>query len=571
MTVRWSAIGLLMTVVCLGQVHLSSVGSGVAESTRLRVAANYAKLPLVFEPNRGQADARARFLSRGPGYNLFLTSNEAVFLLSKPAAQPKPRHRLSEPQKASYDYNKPLSATALRMKLVGANPTPEVLGVDELPGKSNYFIGDDPSRWHTNITNYGRIRYHNVYPGIDLIYYGNQRELEYDFVVAPGGDPQALRLDVDGAKKVMIDAKGDLVLHTDQGDIRLQKPVVYQDMGGVKQTIAAHYALRGKHGVGFEVGPYDTARLLVIDPVLTYSTFLSGSGNDLAIGITVDGIGNAYVTGETSSSNFPTTVGAFQTSNKSTSPTSTFGNYGYDAFVTKLNPTGTTLLYSTYLGGNLDDSGAGIAVDSLGNAYVTGRTSSTNFPTTLGAFQTLYPGSPFGTNTYHPFITKLNALGNGLLYSTYLGGSDLDAGLGITVDSAGDAFVTGFTKSLNFPTTVGAYQPTWGGGVQFVATETFVTKLNPLGTALLYSTYLGTNSGGYAIAIDGIGDAYITGITNSGFPVTAGASQTTYGGGSDSFVTKLNPTGSGLVYSTYMGGSGFDFGSGIALDSAGSA
>ena len=298
------------------------------------------------------------------------------------------------------------------MTLVNANPQSQAAGHDELPGKSNYFIGNDPAKWRTNISTYAKVKYEGVYPGVDLVYYGNQGQLEYDFVVAPGADPGLVTLAFEGARDVHIDARGELVLGVEGGEVRQHKPVVYQEVAGVKQEVAGRYVMKGTRQVGFRVAAYDPSRPLIIDPVLVYSTYLGGSGDEVGRGIAVDGAGSAYVTGNTSSTDFPTTAGAAQT---------TFAG-GTDAFVTKLDATGSGLVYSTYLGGSGSDIGHGIAVDGAGSAYVTGITESTDFPTTAGAAQTTLAG------VVDAFVTKLNATGSGLIYSTYLGGSDDDLG-----------------------------------------------------------------------------------------------------------------------------------------------
>ena len=515
--------------------------ANLSGASQPQLLASYARLPLSFEANHGQTDRQVKFLSRGSAYTLFLTSNETVLSLSKPAT-PVARRRIDTVAMGQEVVeNKPITTTVLRMRLLGANPAAEISGLEELVGKSNYFIGNDPKKWRTNVPNYARVKYRDVYPGVDLVYYGNQRELEYDFVVAPGGDPQAIRLGIEGAKKAVIDAQGDLVLHTNEGDVCLHKPTIYQEVDGAKQPIAGHYVLRDKRQAGFEVGAYDAARPLVIDPVLSYSTYLGGSGSfESGIGIAVDSAGSAYVTGDTNSTNFPTTSGAFQT---------TFGGGFSDAFVTKLNPAGSALVYSTYLGGSADDRGHGIAVDSAGNAYVTGVTASTNFPTTSGAFQTTFGGAPSDA-----YVTKLNPAGSALVYSTYLGGVENDQGSAIAVDSAGSAYVTGLTFSTNFPT-ASPIQAAKAGDF-----DAFVTKLNAAGSALVYSTYLG-GSGfdwGHGIAVDSAGNAYVAGQTRStNFP-TASPIQAANAGDFDVFVTKLNAAGSALVYSTYLGGSNVD-------------
>src|SRR3989441_926920 len=443
------------------------------------------------------------------------------------------------------------------MKLLGANPTPRVTGVEELRGRSNYFIGNDPAKWRANVPTYAKVEYRDVYPGVNLVYYGNQRQLEFDFIVAPGADPQRIRLGVEGADRLDLDAQGDLVVQTGGAQVRLQQPHVYQMANGVRQEIESRYVLNDHHEVEIWVAAYDTHKPLVIDPTLAYSTYLGGTGFDEGFGIAVDSLGQAYVTGVTASLDFPTTAGAFQSSSAGSE----------DAFVTKLNPTGAVLVYSTYLGGTNSDVGLGIAVDSLGQAYVTGETFSADFPTTAGAFQ---PSSPGGFSD--AFVTKLNPTGAALAYSTYLGGTDFDEGFGIAVDSLGQAYVTGVSASLDFPMTAGAFQPRFAGG----SLDAFVTKLNPTGAALAYSTYLGGTGDeeGFGIAVDATGNAYVTGLTNSNldFPTTAGAFQRSSAGGiSDAFVTKLNAAGAALVYSTYLGGTGDEDGFGIAVDAAGHA
>lgn len=495
-----------------------------------QVRGTYGRLPLSFEANQGQADPEVKFLSRGKGYALFLTSTEAVLVLRRSAR----------------------AGAVLRIELVGANRRPRVRGLQELPGRSHYFVGNDPERWRTAVPTYARVEYRDVYPGVDLVYYGTQRRrLEYDFVVAPGADPRAITLGFRGVARVEIDAQGDLALHSAGGQVRFHKPVAYQNVGGVRKDVAAGYVLKGKDWVGFQVAAYDRGHPLIVDPVVTYATYLGGSSTDEGFGIAVDGLGNAYVTGNTSSANFPTTAGAF--------------DGGSEVFVAKLNAAGSALDYSTFLGGTADDAGRGIAVDGLGNAYVTGFTASTaDFPTTAGALQTT-----FGGGDMDAFVTKLDATGS-LVYSTYLGGADSDVGLGIAVDASNSAYVTGGTRSADFPT-ANAVQSASGG-----ARDAFVTKLNAAGSALVYSTFLGggANDAGNGIALDGSGNTYVTGFTAStlDFPTTGGAFQTLFGGGdTDAFVTKVNAAGSALDYSTYLGGNDTDTGNGIAVDGAGDA
>jgi len=407
------------------------------QSSSSSVAQAYGQLPMSFEVNQGQTDAQVMYLTRGSGYTLFLTQDGAV--LSLEPSSGKTADPSSTPAAES--------GVALFMQLEGANPQAAIQGEDLLPGVSNYFIGNDPNQWHTNVPNYGRVAYQDVYPGVELDYYGNQQQLEYDFTVAPGADPQNIRLSFNGAQSVALDAQGDLVLHTTLGDILQHAPVVYQVVGGARQPVAGKFVLLGENQVTFQVGAYNHLLPLVIDPTLSYSTYLGGSGNDEANGIAVDSGGDAYITGTTYSTDFPTTPGAFQTGNVAASLD------GTEAFVTKLNASGTALVYSTYLGGSTGAYGSGIVVDSSGDAYVTGGAGA-NFPTTAGAFQTTPEG--FGD----AFVTKFNASGTALVYSTYLDGC---GGLGIAVDNGGDAYVTGSTGTrfgTGFPTTPGAFQTT---------------------------------------------------------------------------------------------------------------
>ena len=504
----------------------------VDEATRARVSQAYNQLPLRFEENRGQVDEQVKYLSRSSASTLYLSSAEAMLVVSR---------------------------SVVRMRLHGANRSPRITGENIMSGRTNYFIGSDPQQWHTDVAQYERVRYAEVYPGIDAIYYGQQQSLEYDFEVAPGADPRRIRLGFKGVRQLKVEAAtGDLLLRTASGEIRQHKPVAYQEIDGERREVESRYVIRGQRRVGFQLGSYDRAKRLVIDPVLTYGTYLGGYNQaESGAGIAVDAAGNVYVTGYTNSGLFPL-LNQYQTVQG-----------GQDAFVTKLNPNlsgAAALIYSTYLGGSGSDEGKGIAVDSTGNVYVTGTTSSNNFPI-LNQYQT-YQGNA------DAFVAKLNTNLSGaasLVYSTYLGGSSDDIGNGIGIDSSGNAYVTGLTSSVTFPT-LNQYQVAQGGQ------NAFVTKLNPNlsgAASLLYSTYLGGNGNdaGNGIAVDAAGIAYVTGVTGSGDFPTLNQFQT-YQGGTDAFVTKINANLSGaasLIYSTYLGGSYDDVGSGIAADATGNA
>ena len=566
--------------------------------SRTHLAASYGKLPLSFEANQGQTHREVKFLSRASGYSLFLTANQAVValrsrqsgthsgvsrqatptsdefsssLIATPNSLPRflasltPIPESPAPISPVTSGDEPAIPSVLRMKLVGANPSARVVGLDELPGKSNYFIGNDPKKWRTNVPNYAKVKYEGVYPGVDLVYYGNQGgQLEYDFVVAPGADPKAITLDVGTPQTapLRLDANGDLMLRGGGGDVCFHKPVVYQqDAEGRRHYIEGGYSLAASESntenpnsrISFELASYDRTKPLIVDPVLSYSTYVTGSGNDAGSGIAVDASGNAYVTGNTSSTDFPTV-----------NPIHTTLDGNSNAFVIKLNASGSALVYSTYLGGSGDDGGARIAIDYSGNAYVTGTTSSADFPT-VNPFQASLNGPQ------NAFVSKLNAAGSALLYSTYLGGSSSDNGSAIAVDSSGNSYLTGTASSSDFPT-VNPIQASLNG-----PKNVFVSKLNAAGSSLVYSTYLGGSGyafygdSGSAIAIDSSGNAYVTGNTcSTDFP-TVNPIQAFLAACSNVFVTKLNAAGSALAYSTYLGGSIDDAGSSIAVDSSGNA
>ena len=534
---------------------------------RREVLATYGHLPLIFEPNQGQTDAKVKFMAHGRGYGLYLTDQEAVLAL---------QHFVGSSRKAG--------TSVVSMKLSGASSVGEPVGDDPLPGKTNYLIGNDPAKWHRDIPQFARVRYRKVYPGIDLVYYGNQGQLEYDFEVLPGGDPKAVALKFSGSRKLNIDANGDLILTLEGSNVRLQAPRVYQKVGAEERSVAGRFELRGqgKDEVGFELGPYDRTRTLIIDPKLAYSTYLGGSGAESCSAITnmaftpgcpaiaVDAASNAYVAGATTSTDFPQTTGEYQ-------PALGAGATA-NAFVAKFNSIGQ-LVFATYLGGDRTDYTAGIAVDSGFDIVVAGTTNSGNFPTngSNAAFQ----ATPV-TGGEHVFVSKLDPTGRTLLYSTYLSGSGVDIASGLALDPGGNAYVTGTTTSTEsqtgFPSTVGAYQVVSKSTNQF-----FFTKVDPNASgssSVPYSTYIGGSSpstgvvAGGGVAVDGSSNAYITGGTNFTDMPLLNAYQATNEGGYDVFVAKINPagvTGTQLLYATYLGGSGDDIGYGIAVDSGGDA
>jgi len=481
--------------------------------------------------------------------------DEAIFSLAKPVPAADLDHGRRTEERAQ-------ASDLIHMKVLHIRPEPRVYCEDKLPGTVNYIRGDNPSNWHTGIPTFSRLKYEGIYPGIDLIYYGTQQELEFDFSVAPGADPRAIELQFNGAQRLTLDSNGSLIIAAAHGSISFRRPTVYQTAANEeRQPVAGAFRIVKGNVVEFAVGPYDSSRQLVIDPILNYSTYFGpGSG---AVSVAVNSAGEAFVAGSAPDS-FPTSAGSFQAN-----PV----NPGYARFhpyVVKFNSTGTALLYSTFISGSGSDFITGLALDAAGNAYVTGSAGSPDFPVTTGAFETVNRASVGSA-----FVTVLNSSGTGLIYSTYLGGGKHTVAAGVATDASGDAYITGITYDADFPTTHGAFQmtevakslPSFGSG--------FVTKLNASGTALAYSTFLAgsRDDSPMAIQVDSSGSAYIGGSTRSlDFPTTAGAFQNLnkapdWGTG---FVTKLNADGSALIYSTLLGGSFLDAVSAIAVDSSGS-
>jgi hypothetical protein len=540
---------------------LASLAGGlVALTASAQTAATFGNLSLYFE-----AGADAQFVARGHDAEFSVSPAQAQLLLQKNSV---PR--------------------AVQMRFIGANPLAEIHGDGELDGKINYLTGNDPAKWRSSIATFAKVRVAEIYPGIGVAYYGNQRQLEYDFTVAPGADPDSIAIHFDGADKISINPNGELILKLGRDEIVQPKPVIYQSIRGARQEISGGYKILDAHTVAFAVGKYDGALPLVIDPVLAYATYFGGASSETAWAVAVNpNDGSIYIAGQTLSAKLSTNAppGAFQ-------PNFAGGTQAGDAFVARFDNLGTHLIYLTYLGGSADDAAYGLAVDSAGNAYVAGATVSANFP-----IKNAIPGhanisgpfyTAFGSYAADAFVAELNSGGSNLIYSTYLGGEAPDAAYGIAVDSSGDAYVTGFTYSTNFPA-ANAVQNHLACINSFdVNANAFVSEITNGGGALVFSTYLGgTNfDTGKGIAVDANGFIYVTGFTSStNFPTTNYISQVigtnSYNGhflggatnnlnsASDAFVTKYFPSGSNYVYSTFLGGSFNDGANAIAVDGSG--
>lgn len=612
-----SVVGGVLVVLSVVFVSVASspAAPGPDSHTRLSLAESYGKLPLAFIKNEGQVDEKVRYYLRGKEGSIYFTRDGIVYdLAKKPTLLPQrfPGTQTPLPQE--------LSGLSFVLKPVKASGKGKLTARDALPGKVNYLIGNDPSRWQKDIDLYREVVYEGIYDNIDLKVYGTNQQIEYDFVVHPGGNPGEIRMAFEGIKGLKVDDAGSLVIDTALSSLKHLKPVVYQEIKGKKVSIEGTYQVADTTFT-FALGTYDPEYPLIIDPLtLSYSTYLGGATIDYASGIAVDASGNTYVTGWTTSAGFPSQA-AYQ---------GVHGGGYYDVFVTKINSSGDGLLYSTYLGGNGMDGSIALAIDAAGNVYVTGLTFSSNFPT-LNAFQATYSG----TVSYpDAFVAKLNSAGTTLLYSTYLGGTGDEQAIDLAIDSGGSAYVVGRTASTDFPVQ-NAYQGSYGGGNMdgFVAKfapggstlafasflggsdydlaegvvldsagsmyvvgntyssdfpvqnayqgslrgtcNLFVAKLNPSGNSLSYSTYLGGTSSDAAshgsIAIDPSGNVYVTGSTNSSDFPTLNPYQSSLKGSTDLFVAKLNVSGNALSYSTYLGGSGDEVGIGLAVDCLGNA
>jgi hypothetical protein len=591
----WAVIGLLAMLLLVG----AALGVSRPSTTPSGPAAfGGSKLPLGFVPNRGQTDPRVRFLAQTQALNVFVARDETVLQLARG------EHR-----------------AALGLSFPGARARPAIVAGSEGRERVNYIRGGTRLRTYAGLPSYGTVTYRDLWPGVDMTLRGGRGPLKYEFRLAPGVDPETVRISLRGADRLALGGAGQLLVGTPVGTLVDAAPRTYQVIDGHRVPRSSRFRLGGDSRYGFAVGSYDRSRPLVIDPGLAYSTFLGGSDGEPfgTWGVAVDGAGNAITTGATVSPDFPTTPGAYD---------ETFNGGSYDAFVTKLNATGSDAIWSTFIGGAGTDAPGRPVIDAEGNVFVPGVAGGSDFPTTPGAYDTTFNGGggdgffleldPTGSKLLYStllggsgfdgvsdavlgpsgevtlggstgsgdfpttsgafqttanngqgagfrdnFVTKLNVGGTGLVYSTYLGGSDEDQFRGLAVDGDGNATVTGFSYSADFPTTPGAVQPTFGGAI-----DATVTKLPATGTGLVYSTYLGGSDGDYGLAIagDSDGNAYVTGYTGGDFPTTPGAFQTSPNG-LDAFVTKLGPTGA-VIYSTYLGAEDYDQGLSIKVDSA---
>ncbi len=563
--IQWAS-SLAVGLACAGRMTLS------AGAVPAQTAVMPAGLPVYFESNQGQMDSPAQFIARGHDSLCLISRDTAQIVLGTTTAP------------------NIFSTRTVQMQFVGANDRALISGAEELSGKISYLIGNEPARWHTGVATFAKVRVAEIYPGINLIYHGNQRQLEYDFTVAPDANPGVIAIQFDGADKISINAAGELVLNLADREIRQPKPVIYQTANGVREEISGGYKILDARTVAFAVGDYNHHLPLVIDPILSYSTYFGGNLGLEGLAVAVDTNGFVYVAGQaftTQFTNWTVPPGAFQATNHG-------GSQVGDAFVAKFDNLGTNLIYLTYLGGSSDDAAYGLAVDTAGDAYVAGATTSANFPTNnaiYGKISSFY-NSNVGSYPADAFVAEINPGGSNLVYSTYLGGESSDAAYGIAVDSAGNAYVTGFTYSTNFPVTAGAFQKTLQcPNSVYWNDNAFVTKIGAGGSSLVYSTYLGgTNfDEGKSIAVDAANCAYVTGFTAStNFPATNFIYQiigtnlyngswlngyTNYSGFLyyDAFVTKLSASGTNLVYSTFLGGEKNDVANHIAVDPAGNA
>ena len=586
-------------------------GSLKASQSRMTIS-QLGSSAVCFIENRGQFEGRVKFFAKRPFGNILLAPEEIIYQLI--ASKDSKRAEKREKSQLASNMNRAVGLENIRMALIGAQAKAKIEALQETPGTFNFFYGSDPRGWVTGARAYQKILYHDIYPSIDLMVLGQDDGLKYEYRVQPGGRVEDIRVRYDGINSLRVNSQNQLELATESGLVIEDAPISYQIVDGIKSDVKTFYVIGPAGDLGFKTAPYREDVELVIDPSLMFSSFLGGSGQEADGGIAVDLHGNIYVTGYTYSGNFPTTYRAYDR---------TFAGNVFDVFVTKINPAGSGLVYSTFLGGNGSEAGLGIAVDAQGQAYVCGYTESSNFPTTIGAFDrtrsgtrdafltklnatgtniifstliggsssdeaaglalgrngsafltgtTLSPDFPTTPRAYDTtfsggdaFLTKINSSGTGLLFSTFFGGSGEEQGLGIVLDPSENIFISGNTTSTNLPTTSAAYDKTLGG-----SKDIFVTKFSAPGNSLIFSTYLGSKGvdgtlGG--LAVDNGGNAYVTGFTEStSYPITAAVWDSSFSGSNEAFVTKLNSPGSALVYSTFLGGSSIEFGRGIGVD-----
>jgi hypothetical protein len=542
----------------------SDAGTAASDAFATLAAPAFASLPMYFEPNQGQSGSEARFLARGRGYTFGVMPWGARLALTRTQPVSANPRLAGAARPASTQETR-----VIEMRFVAAQPAPRMAGGGELPGRVNYFLGNDAAQWRTGVPLYQSVRLESVYPGVDVVFYGAHQQLEYDFVFAPQTDTAQAVVEFSGVDDLSIDGSGELILKVGGEEIRQHRPVLHQTILGKRRPVTGGYRQLGPRRVGFTVGEYDREHALIIDPVVNYATYFGGGGVDVGWQIVIDGTGAAYIAGETTSAELGATTGAFQT-NYAGGTTN-----GGDAFVAKLNPEATGLEFLTYIGGRGNDGALAFALDATGNAYLTGYTDSTNYPT-VNALNPKIGGKVDKVTRFPPadaFVTKLNTNGSQVLYSTYLGGESSDQGLGIAVDTNGNAVVVGYCDSTDFPT-ANPIQPAHGG-----TRDGFVTAFNAAGSAYLFSTFLGGTNTDLVVGVtlDPAGATLVCGYTfSTNFPVT-NALQGQLGmstndlGLADAFLARLGGGGTQLVYSTYLGGEGSDYSYRVTADAAGNA
>ncbi|MGB8987771.1 MAG: SBBP repeat-containing protein [Candidatus Sulfotelmatobacter sp.] len=564
----------------------SSLSKTIPPAARDRLQAAYAALPLAFEPNQGQTDAQVKYMARANGYKLYLTSSEAIFTLHKQGGDSDVRRMMMDRRAGPAGIKSMLRRRALQkskgmvaavhMQMLGADPAVQLSAMAPQAGKVNYFVGDDPSKWHSNVPLFGQVSYRSVYPGIDLAFHGNGKQLEFDYLVRPGSNANAIGLRFQGADRINTNAAGDLILTTAAGPIEMHRPVAYQEKDGVRQSVNVRF-LVSANKVTFALGSYDRSRELVIDPTVTYSTYFGGDFADYGSAIAVDGSGDAFIAGATDSDTIP-------------GDSNGTNNTSFDVYVTEINPAGT-LQFTTIFGGSSDEFPGGIAIDASGDIYVSGTTDSNDFPVTSGAAQTVFlGGTTNGDND--AFAVKLAPHGAAITWGTYIAGGDSDSGLAIAIDTASppNVYVVGETFSTDLGGAVGGVHPLPNGGSLNLGLGTgdddgYIVKVNPTGSAYLLVSYLGGSSGDLAtgVALDAAGNIYVSGETiSTDLPVTAGVVQNQCGtdgtcnasGGNvfdDAFVVGLQANLSAYKYVTYYGGSNVDDAFAITADASGDA